>query len=43
MILSFLAFACGLILDTVSRGRVEMKRLSYLSVPVRFTLSRKGG
>jgi glycosyltransferase involved in cell wall biosynthesis len=35
MILSFLAFACGLILDTVSRGRVEMKRLSYRSVPVR--------
>jgi glycosyltransferase involved in cell wall biosynthesis len=35
-ILSFLGFACGLILDTVSRGRVEAKRLAYLSVPVRF-------
>ena len=35
-ILSFLSFACGLILDTVSRGRVETKRLAYLSVPVRF-------
>jgi glycosyltransferase involved in cell wall biosynthesis len=35
-ILSFMSFACGLILDTVSRGRVETKRLAYLSVPVRF-------
>lgn len=35
-ILSFLSFACGLILETVSRGRVETKRLAYLSVPVRF-------
>jgi hypothetical protein len=34
-ILSFLGFACGLILDTVSRGRMEAKRLAYLSVPVR--------
>jgi glycosyltransferase involved in cell wall biosynthesis len=36
-ILSFLSFACGLILDTVSRGRVEAKRLAYLNIPVRFT------
>jgi len=36
-ILSVLSFTCGLILDTVSRGRVESKRLAYLSVPVRFT------
>ena len=43
MILSFLAFACGLILDTVSRGRVELKRLSYLSVPVRFSPNRRNG
>jgi glycosyltransferase involved in cell wall biosynthesis len=43
MILSFLAFACGLILDTVSRGRVEVKRLSYLSVPVRFRSIRRDG
>jgi len=35
-ILSFLSFACGLILDTVSRGRMESKRLAYLAVPVRF-------
>lgn len=43
MILSFLAFACGLILDTVSRGRVESKRLSYLSVSLRFSPMRRGG
>ncbi len=30
-ILAFLNFACGLILDTVTRGRKEAKLLSYLS------------
>jgi glycosyltransferase involved in cell wall biosynthesis len=35
-ILSFLSFACGLILDTVTRGRIEAKRLSYLSIPLQF-------
>jgi glycosyltransferase involved in cell wall biosynthesis len=35
-ILSCLSFTCGLILDTVSRGRVESKRFAYLSFPVRF-------
>jgi glycosyltransferase involved in cell wall biosynthesis len=43
MILSFLAFTCGLILDTVSRGRIEVKRLWYLSVPVRYNSVRRGG
>ena len=33
MILAFLAFAVGLILETVTRGRHEMKRLAYLSYP----------
>lgn len=33
MILAFLGLACGLILDTVSHGRREMKRLHYLSLP----------
>jgi glycosyltransferase involved in cell wall biosynthesis len=33
VILSFLSFACGLILDTVTRGRKEAKRIAYLSVP----------
>ena len=35
MLLAFLAFACGMILDTVTRGRHEMKRLIYLSIPRR--------
>lgn len=34
MILSSLSLTCGLILDTVTRGRREMKRLFYLSLPV---------
>ncbi len=33
MILTFLSLACGLILDTVTRGRREMKRMRYLHVP----------
>jgi glycosyltransferase involved in cell wall biosynthesis len=33
MILAFLAFVCGLVLDTVSRGRREVKRLAYLAEP----------
>ena len=32
--LSFLSLACGLILDSVGRGRREMKRLAYLGVPI---------
>ncbi len=33
MLLAFLALVCGLILDTVTRGRWELKRLAYLSIP----------
>ena len=33
MILAFLSFFCGLILDTVVRGRREVRRLFYLSFP----------
>ena len=33
MLLAFLSIACGLILDTVTRGRREMKLLAYLSQP----------
>jgi glycosyltransferase involved in cell wall biosynthesis len=33
MILAFLSFFCGLILDTVVRGRREVRRLHYLSYP----------
>ena len=34
VLLGFLSIACGLILDSVSRGRKELKRLAYLAVPV---------
>lgn len=33
MLLAFLSLTCGLILDTVTRGRREMKRMRYLSIP----------
>jgi glycosyltransferase involved in cell wall biosynthesis len=33
MILGFLSITCGLILDTVTRGRREMKRMRYLNIP----------
>jgi glycosyltransferase involved in cell wall biosynthesis len=32
MLLGFLSLACGLILDTVTRGRQELKRLQYLNI-----------
>mgnify|MGYP005811501939 CR=1 FL=1 len=37
MLLSFLSFSCGLILATVTRGRMETKRLQYLSFPIRYS------
>jgi hypothetical protein len=33
ILLGFLSLACGLILDAVSRGRKENKRLAYLAIP----------
>jgi glycosyltransferase involved in cell wall biosynthesis len=33
IMLSFLSTACGLILDSVARGRRELKRLLYLAIP----------
>jgi glycosyltransferase involved in cell wall biosynthesis len=33
MLLAFLSLGCGLILDTVTRGRRELKRLAYLQIP----------
>lgn len=33
MLLAFLSLACGLILDTVTRGRLEAKRIAYLAIP----------
>jgi glycosyltransferase involved in cell wall biosynthesis len=41
-LLSFLSLACGLILDTVTRGRLEAKRIAYLSIPAPdFALPRR--
>ncbi len=37
VLLSFLSLTCGLILDAVSRGRKENKRLAYLSIPALHT------
>ena len=33
MLLAFLSLVCGLVLDTVTRGRRELKRMIYLSIP----------
>ncbi|MFZ3142341.1 glycosyltransferase family 2 protein [Polaromonas sp.] len=33
MLLAFLSMACGLILDTVTHSRREIKRLAYLEIP----------
>jgi glycosyltransferase involved in cell wall biosynthesis len=33
VLLAFLSLTCGMILDSVTRGRKELKRLSYLAVP----------
>ncbi len=33
VLLASLSFTCGLILDTVTRGRQEAKRIAYLSIP----------
>jgi glycosyltransferase involved in cell wall biosynthesis len=33
VLMSFLALVCGLILDSVARGRKEAKRMVYLSIP----------
>ena len=32
-LLGFLSLGCGIVLDSVSRGRHEMKRLRYLEIP----------
>jgi hypothetical protein len=42
MLVGVICFICGLILDSVSRGRREAKLLHYLSIPsVLETLNRK--
>lgn len=39
-LLAFMSLTCGLILDTVTRGRAEAKRMHYLSIPIRFNAVR---
>lgn len=34
VLMSFLSLVCGLILDSVARGRKENKRMTYLSIPI---------
>ena len=36
MIVACLSFTCGLVLQTVTRGRVELKRLHYSAISIRF-------
>jgi len=43
MVLAFLSLASGLILDTVTRGRWELKRLAYLAVKSPYDLKLPGG
>lgn len=45
MVVAFLSAACGLILDTVTRGRLELKRFHYLAVspPRRSAGGRRSG
>jgi hypothetical protein len=38
MLLAFLSLVCGLILDTVTRGRWDNKRMAYLAIPGPHTL-----
>jgi hypothetical protein len=42
MLAAFLALAAGLVLDTVTRGRREMKRLAYLAHRAPFHVERRG-
>jgi len=41
MLVATLSATCGVILDTVTRGRKELKRLRYLSIPIRYTTSSR--
>jgi hypothetical protein len=42
MLLAFLSLGCGFVLDTVTRGRREMKRMFYLAVPAVSGGARRG-
>jgi hypothetical protein len=41
MLLGFLSMTCGLILDTVTHGRRELKRLAYLTVASTIALAEE--
>ena len=41
MMLSFLSLVCGLVLDSVSRGRKELKQLAYLAIDAASTTLRR--
>jgi hypothetical protein len=43
VVLAFLSFGCGLVLDSVARGRKESKRLAYLAIPGVFALDPRDG
>ena len=43
MLLSFMSLMCGLILDTITHGRRELKRMLYLSTPSTSRLSNFQG
>jgi glycosyltransferase involved in cell wall biosynthesis len=43
MLLAFLNLGAGLILDTVTKGRMEIKRLAYLSIPAIGFAGRNAG
>ena len=43
MILAVLSFTAGMILDTVTRGRREAKRMHYLAVPAVGNRGRRRG
>jgi glycosyltransferase involved in cell wall biosynthesis len=43
MVLAFLSMVCGLILDTVTRGRWEAKRMAYLAIPGPKALEEQAG
>jgi hypothetical protein len=42
MLAAILAMTAGLVLDTVTRGRREMKRLAYLSHRAPYLVERRG-
>jgi len=42
-VIAFLSVVCGLILDTVTKGRLEAKRMHYLRIPIRLRTDAHSG